>query len=174
MYKWIFFGLPEKNAFLDTESAEMESARVKDAKPNKTLTKWIDEKMESLRVRYPEESRVQRLYLNINTITIGVILALCTAIRVQLVVMHVVLESLTESSDLRMICVSWIDCIVVVIPLARLVHAYPVIVGGQLLLRVTLFLFVGSIVQWKKNNTAVRKRLKKSIMRVQKRTKKIK
>ena len=174
VYKWVFFGLPEKNAFLSTESTEGRSARVKGAKPDKTLTKWTDEKLEVLRARYPEKSRVQRLYLNINTIAVGVILTLCTAIRVQLAVMHVMLDSLTGLYHSGRVCVTFLDRVVVVVPMVRLGHAYPIIVGCQLLLRAVLFFFVGSIVQWKKNGTAVRKRLKQSSMRTQNRTQKIK
>ena len=173
VYKWVFFGLPEENAFLSAESTEQESPRVKGAKPNKTPTRWIDAKLESLRIRYPEKSRVQRLYLNTNTVTIGIILTLCTAIRVQLVIMHVVLDSLTELYNPRRVCLTFLDHVILVLP-SHLIHPYPITVLCQLLLRIFLFFFVGSIVQWKKNDTAVRKRLKQSSMRIQKRAKKTK
>ena len=170
VYKWVFFGLPEESAFLSTESTEQESPRIKGAKPDKTPTKWIDVELESLRVRHPEKSRVQRLYLNTNTVTIGIILTLCTAIRVQLVIMHVILDSLTRFYNPRRLCLTFLDRVVVPLP-SHLIHPYSITMFFQLLLRTSLFFFVGSIVQWKKNDTAVRKRLKRSSMRTQKRVK---
>ena len=173
VYKWVFFGLPEESAFLSRGLTEEKSPRVKGAKPNKTPAKWIDAKLEGLRIRYPEKSRVQRLYLNKNTVTIGVILTLCTAIRVQLVVIHVMLDSLTKLYTPRRVCLSFLDHVVVALP-GHLIHPFPITMLCQLFLRTSLFFFVGSIVQWKKNDTAVRKRLKQSSMRVQKRAKKTK
>ena len=173
VYKWLFFGLEEVKAFLNTKSAQERDVWLKGAKPDTTFSDWMNSKLEGFRIRHPERSRVQRLYLNINTITIGAILTLCTLIRIQSAIMHVVLSSLVEKAGPKGLYVSFLGYVTVV-PLSRLVGRYQTIVVSQLVLRVVLFLCVGSMVRWKKNDTAVRKRLKQSSTRVQKRTKKTK
>ena len=106
----------------------------------------MNSKLEGFRIRHPERSRVQRLYLNTNTITIGAILTLCTLIRIQSTIMHVVLSSLVEKAGPKGLYVSFLGYVTVV-PLSRLVGGYQTIVVSQLVLRVALFLCVGSIVR---------------------------
>jgi len=127
-----------------------------------------------LRTRYPGKSRVQRLYFNTNTITIGAILTLCTAMRVQSTVIHVVLNSVTEGSEPKGVCISFLGQVVTVAPLGSLGGGYQATAVIQLVLRVGIFLLMRSMVQWKKNDTAVRKRLKQSGIQAQKQTRKIK
>ena len=147
VYKRFFFGLPEEKAFLSTKPAEERDAGTRAIKPSLTLSDWIDSKLEGLRIRHPEKSRVQRLYLNINTITVGGILTLCTVIRVQLLMMRMVLSSVVGETEAKSLSVSFLGWVVSVVPLTHLGGKGQTIVGRQLLLRVSLFLSVGSMVQ---------------------------
>ena len=83
----------------------------------RTFSDWVDSKLEGLRIRYPEKSRVQRLYFNINTIKVGVILTLCTMMGVQSTVMHMALDSLAESFVPEGLHVSLLGYTIAVAPL---------------------------------------------------------
>ena len=131
----------------------------------------MDSKLEVLRIRYPEKSRVQRLYFNINTITVGVVLTLCTMIRLQSVAIHMALDSLADRSDPKGLYISLLGYPVVVVPLTGWGGGHQTIMVSQLLLGCGVFLSVGSIVQWKKNRAAVRKRLKQDSIQAKKQTK---
>jgi len=86
------------------------------------------------------------LYFNANTITVGVVLTLCTVMRVQSTVLHIVVDLMTTRSEVGRISVSFLNKIILVVPLVDLIDRYQVVAVGQLLLSVAVFLFVGSMV----------------------------
>ena len=142
VHKWLFFGLAEKGTFRNSIWGKHASGPTQ----GEGLRKVFKSLSGKLRTRYPRQSRLQRLYLNINTITIAVILTLCMTMRVQSTVIHLIIDSVRAKSDVGGLSVSFLGDTIMVVPLIDLANRYRAIAMSEWFLGAAIFLSVGSIV----------------------------
>ena len=142
----MFFGLPEKKALENSAWEEDPVRGTKDARPGNLFKKQVEISLEKLRIRYPEKSRVQRLYFNANTVTVGAVLTLCTVMRVQSTVLHIIIDSIATNLGVEGLSLSVLGKVILVVSLTDLANRYQVIAVSQILPSVAVFLAVGSMV----------------------------